>query len=260
MKRSPSRFFRTPPSPRTPSVTSRPRADGGQIIPVGWNWMHSMSIRSAPAHSASAWPSPVDSQEFEVNFHILPTPPDARTTDFGAEDDELAASPARPRPPRSRRRRRPCSSRMILHSMKTSMPRATARCCTRADQLEAGAVADVGEAGVAVATEVALQDPAVGGAVEERPPLLELEDAVGRLQGVQLRPCASCSASCRRASCRGSAPASCPRARRCRARRRRRLRPSRCGPCRGATCRRPRCGRRARAPRSRHEARRRRRR
>ena len=60
--------------------------------------------------------------------------------------------------------------------MKTSMPSATARCCSGAEQLEAGAVADVGEAGVAVAAEVALQDPAVGRAVEERPPLLELED------------------------------------------------------------------------------------
>ena len=54
------------------------------------------------------------------------------------------------------------------------------------DHLEAGAVADVGEAGVAVAAEVALQDPAVRRAVEERPPLLELEDAVGRLEGMDL--------------------------------------------------------------------------
>ena len=55
----------------------------------------------------------------------------------------------------------------------------------RADQFEAGAVAHVREARVAVATEVALEDLAVLGAVEERAPLLELPDAVRRLLGVQ---------------------------------------------------------------------------
>ena len=64
------------------SVTRMPRTDGGQTIPVGWNWTNSMSIRSAPAHSASAWPSPVYSQEFEVIFHDLPMPPVASTTAF----------------------------------------------------------------------------------------------------------------------------------------------------------------------------------
>jgi hypothetical protein len=49
MKRLPSLFVRIPPSPRTPSVTSIPRTLGGQTIPVGWNWMNSMSISSAPA-------------------------------------------------------------------------------------------------------------------------------------------------------------------------------------------------------------------
>jgi hypothetical protein len=57
----------------------------------------------------------------------------------------------------------------------------------RADHLEAGAVADVREARVAVAAEVALQDAAVLRAVEQRAPLLELEDAVGRLLRVELR-------------------------------------------------------------------------
>ena len=49
MKRRPSLFLSTPPSPRTPSVTRMPRTLGGQTIPVGWNWMNSMSISSAPA-------------------------------------------------------------------------------------------------------------------------------------------------------------------------------------------------------------------
>ena len=41
--------------------------------------MHSMSISSAPASSARLMPSPVHSQEFDVNFHALPTPPVAST-------------------------------------------------------------------------------------------------------------------------------------------------------------------------------------
>ena len=67
------------------------------------------------------------------------------------------------------------------------MPSETAAVLHGADQLEAGAVADVGEAGVAVAAEVALEDSAVRRAVEERSPVLELVDAIGRLLGVQLR-------------------------------------------------------------------------
>ena len=56
----------------------------------------------------------------------------------------------------------------------------------RADHLEPGAVADVGEPGEAVPAEVALQDPPVGGAVEQRAPRLELVDPVRRLLGVEL--------------------------------------------------------------------------
>ena len=57
-----------------------PRTDGGQTMPVGWNWTNSMSTRSAPAHRARAWPSPVYSQELEVTFQALPIPPVASTT------------------------------------------------------------------------------------------------------------------------------------------------------------------------------------
>jgi len=66
MKRSPWLFRSVPPSPRTPSVTTIPRTEGGHTIPVGWNWTNSMSIRSAPAQSAAACPSPVYSHEFDV--------------------------------------------------------------------------------------------------------------------------------------------------------------------------------------------------
>ena len=54
------------------------------------------------------------------------------------------------------------------------------------DHLETRAVADVSKAGVTMAAEVPLQDPAIGRAVEQRTPLLELEDAVGRLEGMDL--------------------------------------------------------------------------
>ena len=56
----------------------------------------------------------------------------------------------------------------------------------RADHLEAGAVADVGQARIAVAAEVALEDAAVLRAVEHRAPGLELAHAVGRFLRVQL--------------------------------------------------------------------------
>src|SRR5437588_728111 len=56
----------------------------------------------------------------------------------------------------------------------------------RPDHLEAGAVAHVGEARVAVAAEVPLEDPPVRGPIEEGPPALQLEDPLRRLLGVQL--------------------------------------------------------------------------
>ena len=55
-----------------------------------------------------------------------------------------------------------------------------------ADHLQAGAVADVGQPRVAVAAEVALQDAAVLGAVEDGPPGFQLADARRRFLGVQL--------------------------------------------------------------------------
>jgi hypothetical protein len=55
-----------------------------------------------------------------------------------------------------------------------------------ADHLQAGAVAHVGQPGVAVTAEVALQDATVLGPVEERAPALQLQHALGRLLGVEL--------------------------------------------------------------------------
>ena len=56
----------------------------------------------------------------------------------------------------------------------------------RADQLQAGAVADVRQPGVGVSTEVALADLAVFEAVEQRAVGLQLPNPVGCLFGVQL--------------------------------------------------------------------------
>src|SRR5882724_10185050 len=80
MNRLPSELRSTPPSPRTDSVMRMPRTDGGHTMPVGWNWTNSMLISDAPAHNASAWPSPVYSHEFDVTSNDLPMPPVARIT------------------------------------------------------------------------------------------------------------------------------------------------------------------------------------
>ncbi len=56
----------------------------------------------------------------------------------------------------------------------------------RADHLEAGAVADVREARIAMAAEIALQDAAVLGAIEQRAPGFQFAHAVRRFLGVQL--------------------------------------------------------------------------
>ena len=80
MNRVPSELRSTPPSPRTDSVTRMPFTDGGQTMPVGWNWTNSMFTRVDPARSASACPSPVYSQELLVTLNDLPMPPVARMT------------------------------------------------------------------------------------------------------------------------------------------------------------------------------------
>ncbi len=62
----------------------------------------------------------------------------------------------------------------------------------RADQFEAGAVADVGQPRILVAAEVALQDSAVLGAIENGSPGFQFANALGGFLGVQARPSASC--------------------------------------------------------------------
>ncbi len=64
--------------------------DGGQTMPVGWNWMNSMLSSVEPARRASACPSPVYSHEFDVTLNDLPMPPVASTTAGALNSDEAA--------------------------------------------------------------------------------------------------------------------------------------------------------------------------
>ena len=92
MNRLPSELRSTPPSPRTDSVTRMPLTDGGQTIPVGWNWTNSMLTSVEPARSARAWPSPVYSQELLVTLNDLPIPPVARMTAGARKTTKLPVS------------------------------------------------------------------------------------------------------------------------------------------------------------------------
>ena len=133
-------------------------------------------------------------------------PPVASTTALAREEMEAARARGR-----SRARRRcapPSSSRVHERRLHVDVDALVdAVILERADHLEAGAVADVREARVAMAAEVALQDAAVLRAVEERAPRLELADAGRALPSRAAPPCASCSGTGRRAWCRRSAPA-----------------------------------------------------
>ena len=56
----------------------------------------------------------------------------------------------------------------------------------RPDHFETGAVADVRQPRIAVSAEVALENPAVGGPIEDGAPRFELAHAIGSLSGVEL--------------------------------------------------------------------------
>ena len=88
-----------------------------------------------------------------------------------------------------------------------------------------------------MAAEIALQDAAVRGAVEDARPRLRARARGRALPWRAVRPCASCSGTGRRAWCRRNGPSSCRGRRRCPSPRPCRLRPSRCAPCPAAICR-----------------------
>ena len=82
MNRLPSSSTRKAPSPRTASEMSGcwPRDSGPRYMTVGWNCTNSRSRRVAPARSAIAMPSPVDTAGFVVCENTWPSPPLASTT------------------------------------------------------------------------------------------------------------------------------------------------------------------------------------
>ena len=106
----------------------------------------------------------------------------------------------------------------------------------RADHLEPGAIADVREARIPVAAEVALQNPSVGSAIEHRAPCFELAHARRALPAHAAAPSASCSGTGPRASCQRNAHASCRGHPRSPSPRPRLLQPSPYGPCPAAIC------------------------
>ncbi len=82
MNRLPSKSTRNAPSPRTASEISGcwPRESGPRYITVGWNCTNSRSRSTAPARSASAIPSPVETAGLVVWENTWPRPPLASTT------------------------------------------------------------------------------------------------------------------------------------------------------------------------------------
>ena len=75
-----------------------------------------MSMSSAPARYASAWPSPEYSHEFEVTAYARPTPPVASTVAFAGKTHRLAGLRASSRTA-PRTLSRPLIRWVIVHSM-----------------------------------------------------------------------------------------------------------------------------------------------
>ena len=196
MNRLPSEFFSTPPSPRTPSVTRMPFTLGGQTMPVGWNWTNSMLI------SVGARPQrqrvPVAGVLPRVRRHLV------RLADAAGgqhhrrrlEQDEVAAlAPVAERAGDRVAVLDQVGDRAFVEDLDPGLVVAELGLVLLlqrddlllqgADDLQAGAVADVGQPRVGVAAEVALADPAVLGAVEQRAVGLQLPHPVRRLLGVQ---------------------------------------------------------------------------
>ena len=121
-----------------------------------------------------------------VRGHLVGLADPARREDdrLGREHDRLAR-----RPPVPERARDPGPARDEARDRALHVhgdPGRHGPVLERADHLEAGPVADVGETRVRVAAERALEDPAVGGPVEHGAPQLELADPVRRLGRVEL--------------------------------------------------------------------------
>ena len=150
----------------------------------------------APASSASACPSPVYSQELELYLEGLPDPAGGQDDRGRLEQHEppaLADVAERARDPPAvldqlgdRGLREDLDHRFRVAVLaRVLLLQGHHPLLQGADHLQAGPVAHVGQPGVLVAAEVALADLAVGGAVEQRAPGLQLPDPVRGLLGVQ---------------------------------------------------------------------------
>ena len=185
MKRLPSLLRSTPPSPRTPSVTRMPLTLGGHTMPVGWNCTNSMSSSAAPALYASAWPSAVYSQLLLVTLNARPTPPVASTTAFAGKHFEAAALAIVGERARAAVAVHQQSENGVLGVNVDALMDAVI--LQSADHFETGAVAHVRQARIAMPAEIALQDAAVFGAVENRAPGFQFLHPRRSFLGVQLR-------------------------------------------------------------------------
>ena len=99
MNLSPSLFRRIPPSALTASVTKIPLLVFGFTIPVGWNWICSISIKLAPALNAIAYPSPFFWNVFDVTGYNWPAPPLANIVDFAWKYIKLESFKSNPHAP-----------------------------------------------------------------------------------------------------------------------------------------------------------------
>ena len=191
MNRSPSEFSRTPPSPRTPSVTRIPRTDTGHTMPVGWE-LDELHVDEVGAGGqgqsmtvAGVFPG--------VRRHLvgLADPTGGQHNGGSLEGNEAARlAPVAEGAGDPTAVLQQVDDRALHEHVDIPRHRLMLE---SADQLEPGPVPDVGQARVAMTTKITLQDAAVLGPVEEGSPVLQLVHPVRRFLGVQLLPSASCS-------------------------------------------------------------------
>ena len=138
-------------------------------------------MRSAPAHSDIAWPSPVDSHELEVYDPALADAAGGHHHRLGREHHELTG-----RAPVANHSRDHAvgvmeeAQHLDLHEDLDIV--GDRLLLKRSDQLETGPVTDVGRDGRNGARRSRLlEDQAVPGAVEQGSPLFQLAYPVGRL-------------------------------------------------------------------------------
>ena len=142
-----------------------------------------MSISSAPARNASAWPSPVPSQLLLVTRYARPDAARRQHDGLGLKHVEAPALAVVGQ--------HACRAAVVEDQLDDRVlhvhghPLVDGVILQRANQLETRAIADVRQPRIAVAAEVALVDAPVRRAIEDRAPALELAHAIGCFLRVQ---------------------------------------------------------------------------